>query len=195
MINWRVWYVVSCKATEMRENNQHFLVVTLLGSDQLGLLEAFTKISKQCGCNVLESKLSSFGKECTLIFHYVGSWDAVAKLEIMLPPLCQQLEVALHMRRTTLAPIDSTTLPYHIQITAHDRVGILNEIAYFFLQNRITIDKMDCETTTTRNKNRLANISLLVNISNKRPLSDLREKFINYCDELNLDAMIEPARW
>lgn len=178
----------------MRENNQHFLVVTLLGSDQPGLLEAFTKIGKQCTCNILESKLSSVGKECTLTFHYMGSWDAIAKLEIMLPSLAQQLEVSLHMRRTAIKPIDSTALPYHIQVTAHDRVGILNEIAYFFLQNRITIDKMDCETVTTRNKNKLANISLLVNIPNKRSLSELREKFITYCDELDLDAMIEPSR-
>ena len=178
----------------MSVNNQHFLAVTLLGNDQLGLLEAFTKLGKQCSCNILESKLSSIGEECALIFHYMGSWDAIAKLEIMLPPLCQQLGLTLQMKRTSHRSQEAQTLPYQIQVNAHDRVGILNELAYFFLQNRIRIDKMECETYTSRNSSKLTNITLLVNIPVKRSLPDLRERFMTYCDERNLDAMIEPFR-
>jgi glycine cleavage system transcriptional repressor len=182
------------RSSKMNVNNQHFLVATLLGNNQIGLLEAFTKMGKQCGCNILESKLSSVGEECALIFHYVGSWDAVAKLEIMLPTLSQQLGLTLQMKRTFTRSLEPQTLPYQIHVTAHDRVGILNELAFFFLQNRISVDKMECETYNSRNNSKLANIMFLVNIPVKRSLPDLRERFMTYCDERNLDAIIEPFR-
>ena|SRR3990167_2677624 len=179
----------------MSVNNQHYLVATVLGSDQIGILEAFTKISKQCGCNIVESKLASIGEECALIFHYAGIWNTIAKLEATLPALCQQLGVALQMKRTSLRQSPSASLPYQIHVTAHDRTGILNELAYFFLQNRISIDKMESETYKARNGSLLTNITFAVNIPAKRSLSELRERFIIYCDERNLDAMIEPHRY
>lgn len=179
----------------MSVNNQHYLVATVLGSDQFGILEAFTKISKQCGCNILESKLASIGEECALIFHYAGLWNTIAKLEATLPALCQQLSASLQMKRTSPRQSQSASLPYHINVTAHDRAGILNELAYFFLQNRISIDKMECETYTAKNNCYLTNINFVVNIPAKRSLSDLRERFMTYCDERNFDAMIEPHRY
>lgn len=179
----------------MSVNNQHYLVASVLGSDQIGILEAFTKVSKQCGCNILESKLAAIGEECAMIFHYAGLWNTIAKLEATLPPLCQQLGVALQMKRTMPRQTHLASLPYHINVTAQDRAGILNELAYFFLQNRISIDKMECETYTARNNSELTNITFMVNIPAKRSLSDLRERFMTYCDERNLDAMIEPHRY
>lgn len=174
-------------------NSQHYLVVTALGSDESGTLEAITKTSKQCGCNILESKLTLMGEECAMLFHFSGAWNTIAKLEATLPALCQQLGVSLQMKRT-MPRKESPSVPYNVQVTAHDRAGILNELAFFFLQNRINVDKLECETYTARNNSQLTSIDLTIHIPAKRSLSELRERFMVYCDERNLDAVIEPQR-
>ena len=174
-------------------NNQHYLVVTALGNNQIGILEAFTKVSKQCGCNILESRLASMGEECTLFFHLAGTWNTIAKLEASLPTVAQQHSLTIQTKRTS--PRENVSaLPYQIQVAAHDRAGILYELALFFSQQNIHIEKMECETHVARNNTKMTNIHLLIHIPVKRPIATLREDFIVYCEDRNLDAVMEPFK-
>ena len=171
----------------------HHLIVTALATYQKGILEAFTKTSKQCGCNILESKLTSMGEECSLLFHFTGTWHTVAKLEAALPVLAQQFQAQLHTKRTLPRPTLSA-LPYHIQVIAQDRPGVLNDLVSFFTPQHISIEKMECETYRAKNDTPMTAISFLVNISPKQHLATLRDQFILYCEDRNFDAMIEPSK-
>ncbi len=173
--------------------NDHYLAITALGNDSIGVLEAFTKVAKQCSANLLEAKLKKMGNECALSLYFTGSWNAIAKLEALLPQLAKQYEFILQSKRTQPATLPPA-LPYQVQVIAQDRVGILNDLAYFFKQNKISVEQMETETYTAKNQTVMSNISLLVNIPVKKHIASLREKFIVYCEDLNLDAMIEPVK-
>lgn len=177
----------------MRTNNQHFLVISALGGDRVDALEAFTKVSKQCGCNILESKLTIMGRECGLFLYLAGTWNTIAKLEAALPPLAQQLGFIIHSKRT-LPPETPPALPYQVQISAQDKVGILNDLATFFTQERITIAHMECESFGTKNNTQMTNIHFLINIPAELHIASIRERFMVYCEDRNLDAVIEPFK-
>ncbi|MBI2792623.1 MAG: glycine cleavage system protein R [Gammaproteobacteria bacterium] len=177
----------------MSVNNQHYLVVTALGSDQIGVLEAFTKTSKQCGCNIIESKLAKVGEECSLLLHLSGTWNTVAKLEAALPPLAEQFGLSIHSKRT-LPRKNQPALPYQVQVIAEDRQGILNELALFFVQQGISLDQMDCETYDAKNHTTMTSISFIINIPVKQHIASIRERFMVYCEDRNLDAVIEPYK-
>ncbi len=177
----------------MSVNNQHFLVITALGSDKLGILETFTKISKQCGGNILESKLSTMGEECAILLHLSGTWNAIAKLEAALPSLAETHQLAIHCKRT--CPKNTlNALPYQANVFAKDRPGILNELATFFTRLGILVDKMDTETYAAKNNTSMTNITFMVNIPAKLHIATVRERFMEYCEDKNLDAMLEPAK-
>lgn len=173
--------------------NLHYLAITALGKDHLGILEAFTKVSKQCGCNIIESKMSKFGEECALLIYLTGSWNTVAKLEAALPPIAQQYSFLLQTKRT-LPHIPCNALPYHVQVIAQDRAGILNELAQFFTQAGISVEQMNCETYRVRNHTMMVSITFLINIPVKQHLATIRERFMVYCEDRNLDAVIEPDK-
>jgi len=177
----------------MRVDNQHYLVVTALGSNRFDILEIFTKITKQCGCNITESKLSIFGEECALLFYIAGTWNTIAKLEASLPLLAQQYHFTLQTKRTLPTPA-SNAYPYQIQVIAQDRIGILNELATFFTQHQIMIEKMECENYIAKNQAKMVNITFLIHIPAKQHLATFRDQFILYCEDRNLDIMIEPAK-
>ncbi|MGD9591501.1 MAG: glycine cleavage system protein R [Candidatus Berkiella sp.] len=177
----------------MSVNNQHFLVVTALGSDHIGALEAFTKVSKQCGCNILESKMTIFGEECSLLLHIAGSWNTVAKLEAALPMLASDFGFTLQSKRT-LPRKTPPALPYQVQVIAQDRAGILNELAVFFVNQGVSVEQMDCETYEAKNQTMMVNISFIVNIPAKVHIASIRERFMVYCEDRNLDAVLEPFK-
>lgn len=172
---------------------QHYLVITALGSDRIGILEAFTKVSKQCGCNIIESNLSTLGKECVIHLHLAGSWNTIAKLEATLPAFAQESGFALQSKRTFPSEA-SEALAYQVQVVAQDRPGILNELALFFTQYRINIEQMECETYTIKNNTLMTNITFFIHIPAKQHLATLREKFMTYCEDRNLDALMEPYK-
>lgn len=175
------------------QHNQHYLVLTVLGKDHLHLLGDLTKIGKQCGCNVVESKVSKLGSECGMLFHFNGTWSAIAKLEAALPPFAQAQELAIQIKRTT--PCDPiTTLPYQMSVVAEDRAGILHELAEFFAHRGIRVETMDCETNVTKNMTRRLSINGLLEIPVKNHIASLREQFLTYCEDRNLDATLEPFR-
>lgn len=178
----------------MSVNNQHYLVITALGTHDIGVLEAFTKTSRQSGCNIIESKLTSIGSECSLLLHLSGTWNTVAKLEAALPPLATQYGISIQAKRTLPQKSSAAALPYHVQIIAQDKPGILNDLAVFFLQQGIQVDSMECETYTAKNHTVMTSIMFVVNIPAKQHIASIRERFMVYCEDRNLDAVIEPYK-
>lgn len=181
----------------MAVHNQHFLVLTVLGKDHLNLLGDLTKIGKQTGCNILESKISTLGSECAMLFHFNGSWSAIAKLEAALPAFAQQNDLAIQIKRTIPTPhptAQTTALPYQITVFAQDRAGILHELAEFFSHREIRVETIDCETNMTKNMTPRISINGVVEIPTKNHLATIREQFLTYCEDRNLDATLEPFR-
>lgn len=177
----------------MSVNNQHYLVICALGNDRPGILDTFTKISKQCGGNILESKLSTMGEECAILLHLSGTWNAIAKLEAALPSLAQMHRFAIHCKRT-LPKNALNALPYQVHVFAKDRPGILNELATFFSRQGILVEKMETETYLAKNHTHMTNITFTVNIPAKLHIATIRERFMEYCEDRNLDSMLEPIK-
>lgn len=178
----------------MRTHNQHYLVMIALGSDHSNILEAFTKSSRQCGANIIESKITSLGQECVFFCHFSGTWNSIAKLEAVLPDLAEQYHLAIQCKRTSPRQTFPQALPYQVQVIAQDRPGILNDLATFFRSYGILIDKMDCETHISKNNTPITHIHFLVNVPTKQHIASLRERFITYCEDRNLDALMEPLK-
>ncbi|MBS0289940.1 MAG: glycine cleavage system protein R [Proteobacteria bacterium] len=177
----------------MSVNNQHFLVVTALGSDHIGILEAFTKTSRQCGCNIVESKLTIIDDQCSLLMHLSGTWNTVAKLEAALPVLAEQYGCTLQTKRTSPRK-NLPALPYQVSVIAQDKPGILNDLALFFLHQGIRVDEMHCETFEAKSQIFMTNINFVVHIPAKQHIATTREQFMVYCEDRNLDAVIEPYK-
>ena len=177
----------------MQVHNQHHLIVTGLGSDPGSIIEAFSKTTKQCGANIIDSRLTTLSADCVFFFHVLGTWDSVAKLEAALPLLAQQLGLALQIKRTLPRTVDNT-LNYQIQVVAQDRIGILHELALFFYQRGISIEEMLSESYTAKNSAVMMCINMQVNVPVKQHIATLRENFMIYCEERNLDAVMEPYK-
>ena len=135
-----------------------------------------------------------FRSEFALILMVSGNWDAIAKLETMIPSLEEQLELTIVSKRTD--PRDSTKdkIPYEVEVVALDHPGIVNEVAKFFSEQGLNIENMETDCYAAAHTGTpMFSINMVVSLPADISIAQLRDDFTEFCDDLNLDGSMEPA--
>lgn len=177
----------------MSTESSSYIVITALGPDQGNLVNRLTLHITNCGGNILNTRMSTLGIEFGIMLLVEGSWSSIAKIEASLPALEQKLGLNIQLRRTTPALTLKKTIPYTVHAVTNDREGLLNDIALFFTKQEIKIDEIDAYTYHANTGTRMSSLTINIHIPVKMHLPTLREKFMLYCDAINLDAGFEPA--
>jgi len=174
-------------------NPEHYLLITAIGPNKVGHLDALSQLCQQCGCNIVESKMNNYGDTFGAYLWILGTWHTIAKLEASLPNFAVRFQLHWHTRRTTGVAIPSNPWAlYHVQVTALDQPGILHQLLQFFTQEQVLLEELSCETHVPyHSHSRICTFNLVVKLSTKIHLANFRESFMLYCDDRNLDAIIE----
>lgn len=171
-----------------------YLVMTALGADRPGLMRDVAKAVTELGCSIADCRMTVLGGEFALLLLASGNWNAVAKLESQAASLGKKLELNIGTRRTDeRAPREM--VPYVVDVVALDRPGILSEVADFFAQHQVDIEEMNTWSYIAVNTGaEMASLSLNLGVPADVHIGRLRDEFTDFCDGLNLDATLEPAR-
>ena len=173
----------------------NFLVITAVGSDRPGIVNDLTKAVAECGCNIEDSRMTILGGEFAIIMLLSGNWNAVAKLEGLLPKLEQSLQLVISTKRTEPRTPRPNMLSYHVEALSIDHPGIVYRAAQFFSSRNINIESLNTQSYAAAHTGTpMFSLSMTVNIPGDISIAALREQFFDFCDELNLDGVIEPVR-
>ncbi|MEE9575273.1 MAG: ACT domain-containing protein [Gammaproteobacteria bacterium] len=173
----------------------NYIVLTALGKNHPQIIEKCSKAIKESGCNIVDSRVIVLGQELSLSMMLSGSWNAVAKLEHMLPSLKKQLKIDFQFRRTDPPDKTGNGMPYAIEIVSMDRIGIVHDITDFLVNNNIDIQDMFTNTyKTTHSGTPMFSLHATIDIPADISISVIRGEFNDFCDRLNLDAIMEPVK-
>src|SRR5690606_6324583 len=103
---------------------------------------ALSKRITDCGCNVVEARVSALGSELSVQVLAQGSWDAIAKLENALTKLDRDGGLRLTHFRTDAKQQQTNLLPYVVEVIASDKPGVLFQLAEFFAGHNISIEQL-----------------------------------------------------
>ena len=174
---------------------EHFLVLSALGADRTGIVDELARAASDSRCNIADSRMIVMGQEFALIMMLSGTWDAIAKLEAQLPNLGKRLGLAIITKRTEPRGVQAEAMPYNVHVIALDNPGIAHEIANFFAVQGINIEAMETSTyAAPHTGSPMFALSMTVNIPARVHVASLRENFMLFCDDRNLDAIIEPFK-
>lgn len=173
----------------------NYLVVSVLGADKPGIANELTTIAAEYNCNIVDSRMAVLGGEFAVIMLVSGSWSSVAKFENAMPGLEQKLGLLTLVKRTELPSDRSNLMPYAIQVVAIDTPGIIKEISTFFSSQSINIENLQTDSyKAPHTAAPMLVLNMTVNIPISMHIADLRERFTLFCDDLNLDATMEPVK-
>ena len=91
-------------------NENHLLINAYTTHPESPLLSVTRRIADS-GCNLVDARLSTVGRDVSVTALATGSWDAVAKLEAMLTRLEREESVKLIWYRTGAKLVQSNLLP------------------------------------------------------------------------------------
>ncbi|WP_435104857.1 glycine cleavage system protein R [Arhodomonas sp. AD133] len=175
--------------------HNNLLVISALGEDRPGLVDELTRLISEAGCNIEESRMTVLGGEFAAIALVAGRWNQLAKLETTLPGLQRRLGLTVETRRTERSRREGELLPYTVEVVCLDQPGVVHQLSNFFGLREIAI--RDLATTTysaAYTGTPMFSVHMTVDVPARMQIARLREDFLDFCDELNLDAVIEPAK-
>lgn len=174
---------------------QNLVAISAVGENRPGLVEPLVKAFRECGCSIAESRMSVLGDRFTMTALLSGTWDAIAKIESMLPRLAQELDINLVAQRAAARNPAPNLMPYAIEVIAVDQVGIVHQIAQFFTHHDINIEDMYTGNYAAAHTGTpMFSLHMTISIPTDISIAAMRSEFMDFCDQLNLDAIMEPVK-
>ena len=169
------------------------LVLAALGADKTGIVDEIARSASESKCNIADSRMVVMGQEFSLIMMVSGTWDS--KFETQVPMLERRLNLSIITKRTAQREPQRESMPYNVDVIALDNPGIVHEIANFFASQGINIESLETSNyAAPHTGSPMFALSMVVNIPAKVHLASLREGFLMFCDDRNLDAILEPYK-
>lgn len=177
-----------------KENRLNYLVISSIGTDKPGIVNELAKACAVNQCNIIDSRMTVLGGEFAVIMMVSGSWNDIAKLETALQSLSKKLELNTTVKHTG-ERTHSRSMAYSVNVVALDNPGIVHEIAQFFSRQNINIDDLHTGTyCAPHTGTQMFSLTMTIGLASDTHIATMREEFLQFCDELNLDAIIEPLR-
>lgn len=171
------------------------IVISAIGSDRTGIVQDLTKVILSCGGNIEESRMTTLGSEFAMLLLVSGNWHTLNRLEQGLDKLAEQSGLTISMKPTQEKPPETDRMPYAVDIIALDQQGIVYNLANFFASRDIEIADVATRSYPAAHTGApMFAVQMAVNVPSSVHIAQLREEFLDICDRLNLDAILEPVK-
>ena len=168
---------------------QH-LVITAIGTDRPGISNKVTRLVTESSCNIVDSRIASFGNEFTLIMLLSGTANAISRIENTLPLLGQQHDLITMMKRTS--PHQEKDIFYTIDafVESEDRPGLTEKFTDFLANRDIDLKTLSAQTLKKGEKQNTFQIQITAEISQECHIMEIQEEFEALCTLLNVNGKI-----
>jgi glycine cleavage system transcriptional repressor len=163
---------------------QH-IVISAVGGDRVGMVHELSKAVADCGGSISESRMTSLGNEFAMLLLVNGNWHTLAKLEGEFKKLGDATGMNIQLRRTEERAARNDMLPYSIDVVCLDQTGIVG----------VDIAELSTRSYAAAHTGApMFSVQMIVNVPSRLHIGVLREEFMDFCDHLNLDAILEPVK-
>jgi glycine cleavage system transcriptional repressor len=171
------------------------IVISAVGTDRTGVAQDLTKVIMSCGGNIEESRMTTLGSEFAMLLLVSGNWHTLSRLQQGLDKLCEDGQLTVAIRKTDAKPPSQNRMPYAVDVVALDQQGIVFNLANFFASRDIEIADVATRSYAAAHTGApMFAVQMAVNVPSSVHVAQLRDEFLELCDRLNLDAIIEPVK-
>jgi len=168
------------------------LVITLIGKDNIGIVNHVTNIILTSHGNITESKMARLGGEFTMLMLISVAEDNLSQLEQAISAL-QKEGYQLFYKETEKDTTEkfSGWLPYEIVVTGADHEGIINHVTAQLSDSGMNIESIDTRTSPApMSGTALFTMTAVVLAPPQKTLHTWAEKLDEVADEMNVDIDI-----
>lgn len=173
---------------------EKLLAITAIGPDRAGVVRDLSQAVTAAGGSIQESRMIALGSEFAVMMLVAGNWHTVTKLKNQLETLQTQSELTVSVRETRARPLEESA-PYVVDAVTLDQEGIVFGLSNFFASRGLEIAEVITRRYNAAHTGALMfGVQLTITIPRSVHVATLRDEFLEYCDEQNLDAVLEPSQ-
>lgn len=170
------------------------LAITAIGPDRAGLIRDLSQAVAGSGGSIRESRMIALGSEFAVLMLIAGNWHTVNKIRDRLTQLQRESALTITVRDTEPRTAEPAA-PYNVDVVALDQEGIVLRLSSFFANRNLEIAELNTRRYNAPHTGAaMFSVQMTVNLPASVHVATLREEFLDFCDEHNLDAIMEPAQ-
>lgn len=175
------------------------LTVTVVSDDSVHFLTELTATVRECKCTITEMRSSRFTHSTACYLLIQGSWNQIAKFENQLEALQKRLSLHIHSVRFEgnhdKEPDESLAIPYSLETFSLDKQNVIEAIIQFITAQGIELGEVSGSSYPAPYVHTsIFSTKCILYVPAHLPLMLLREELMDFCDQLNLDAIFEPVK-
>ena len=171
------------------------LVISALGNDKPGIVNELSKTILDQGGNISDSRMTVLGGEFAMMLLVTGNQECIDKIISKLEETGDKLNLTLIAKETQTQDSNQKRLPYIINVVSMDNPGIVHNISDFLSSRNLNIEEIETKTyPAAHTGTAMFSLDMVISVPASSSVKTLRDEFITFCDDLNLDASLESKR-
>jgi glycine cleavage system transcriptional repressor len=171
------------------------LAITALGNHQINFIPEILPAVRDCKCSILEIRSSRLAQSTAAYLLIQGNWNQIAKFESTLDIIQRRLDIKIHILRPEPKEKPKDCVPYTLETISLDRDNITESITTFLFDRGIEIEEISGSCYQAPYiQTPVFSTKFVILIPPQLQLLSLREEFLDFCDQLNIDAILEPIK-
>jgi len=174
---------------------KQLIAISAIGDDRIGLVHDLSKTVADCGGSISESRMTALGSDFAMLLLVSGNWHSIARIETELHKLAEASGITIQVRRTSERPAREDMVPYSVDVVCLDQAGIVSALSGFFSARGIDIGELSTRGYAAAHTGaQMFSVYMIINVPARIHVGALREEFMDFCDQMNLDAIMEPVK-
>ncbi|MEO0574191.1 MAG: ACT domain-containing protein [Pseudomonadota bacterium] len=171
------------------------IVISAVGADRTGVVHELSQVVLKHEGNILESRMAALGSEFAMLFLVAGHWHSIAKLEQALAAFAEKSNLTVDIRATSHKQDAPPRVPYAIDLVCMDQEGIVYNVSGFFSARDIEIGEMNTRSYAAAHTGTpMFSIQGTIHMPATLSIAQLRDEFLQFCDHMNIDGILEPIK-
>lgn len=158
-------------------------------------LPALLTAIQERGGEITLCRLTRHGNASIVSLSVEGHWGALSRIETALPSLESSLSFKLNANRAAREDSNREYRPYGAEVYAPVQPGLLASVTSFFIESGALIRDLSAQNFRSGiSGGELINVSLVLDLPMTISPHTLRDSYMDLCDELHADGVLDPIK-
>ncbi|MEK6806814.1 MAG: ACT domain-containing protein [Pseudomonadota bacterium] len=179
----------------MSTPNENHLSISVLAKPRPQLAMELFKNIRERGCEIEDCRIAPLGDRLAASLVVSGNWSALAKLETALPGIATKLELQVQFTRCGAREQNPEFRPYAVDVIAPQQQDLLVHLLDFFKKQNVDVAEISSQKyASTYTGASMCSVQMVLHVPVNQHPQALRESFMDLCDDLNADGMLDPIK-
>jgi glycine cleavage system transcriptional repressor len=174
---------------------ENHLSISVLAPARPQLALDLFKAIRERGCEVEDCRFAPIADRLAASLVVSGNWSALGKLETALPGIAQKLDLKVQFTRCGPRPQNPEFRAYAVDVVAPQQQDLLLHLLEFFHAQDVEVAEIVTQKYQSSYTGAgMVSVQMVLHVPVSQHPQALRDQFMDLCDDLNADGMLDPIK-